>query len=199
MRGMRERFRLTLLFVALSAIAQAADNSQGPSMLIAAAEEAAHADTMIGECRYDDAERWIKEALGAAKDARSQNSLERDVAGSAFGQMTIKLEDFRRQRKAWDRAVADARHLLDANHLELARKHLDQAGAPSCDERFTALRSEIASRSQRATDLVRQGDGQAQRYPRTAQGFYAQAQTIDPDRPGLEEKLLDVERRIPQR
>jgi hypothetical protein len=188
---------LITLLLWLPVLSPAAENGQGPSMLIAAAEEAAHADVLIGECRYDDAEHWIKEAARAARDARSQNALERDVAGSALGQMTIKLDEFHRQRKAWDRALADARHLLDGNHPEMAGARLDQAAAPACDQRFSAIRSEIASHNRRVTELIRLGDGQAFRYPRTAQIYYLQARVMDPDRPGLQQKLADVERRIP--
>jgi hypothetical protein len=166
-------------------------------MIIAAAQEAAHADSLIGECKYDEAEHWIKEAARLAKDTRSDNALERDVAGSALGQMNIKLDEFRRQRKEWDRAVSDARHLLAANHLSLARQRIDQAAAPACDPRFAELRNQIASQDQRVTDLVRRGDDQARRYPRTARDFYLEAAAMDPDRPGLQQKLLDVDKRIP--
>jgi hypothetical protein len=166
-------------------------------MIIAAAEEAAQADALIGECRYDDAEHWIKEAAKAAREARSDNPLERDVAGIAVGQMAVKLDSFQRQRKTWDRAATEVRRLLAENRLEMARMLLDQAAPPSCDPRFAGLHAEIASRTGQAAAWVSKGDEQASRYPRTAQGFYAQAQSIDPDRPGLREKLLDVERRIP--
>ena len=167
-------------------------------MIIAAAEEAAHADTLIGECRFDDAEHWIKEAVRLAKDARSNNALERDVAGSALGQMNIKLEEFRRQRKIWDRAGADAGRLLAENHPGRAGALLKQAGVPVCDQRFAELRAKIASQSQRATELIRKGDDQATRYPRTAYDYYAEAAAIDPDQPGLQQKLFDTERRIPR-
>src|ERR1035437_1528697 len=102
--------QLMVVFLGLPVPSPGADSGQGPSMVIAAAEEAAHADAVIGECRYDDAEHWIQEAIRTARDTRSENALVRDVAGSAVGQMNIKLEDFRRQRKAWDRALTDARH-----------------------------------------------------------------------------------------
>ena len=186
-----------VMFLALPAPSSAAGTDQGPAMVIAAAEEAAHADALIGECRFDDAEHWIQQAVRTAKDTRSDDRLVRDVAGSAVGQMTIKLDDLRRQRKAWDRALADVRHLLAANHLDLARARLDQAAAPVCDKRFADLRVEIARRSDRAADWVRRGDEQAARFPRTAHDYYVQAEAIDPDRPGLQPKLLDVERRIP--
>ena len=48
-------------------------------MVIAAAEEATHADALIGECRYDEAEHWISEAVRTARDTRSDNELVRDV------------------------------------------------------------------------------------------------------------------------
>jgi len=166
-------------------------------MVIAAAEEAAHADALIGECRYDDAERWIQEAARTARDTRSESPLVRDIAGSAVGRMNIKLEDFRRQRKAWDRATADARHLLAANHLDMARTRLDQVVAPTCDQRFAELRGEIENRDERATELVRKGDDELPRAPLAARDDYFQARTIDPDRPGLQQKLLDAENRIP--
>lgn len=197
---MRQRSSLTplvFLLLALSAISRAADNDQGPSMVIAAAEEAAHADTMIGECRFDDAEYWIKEALKSAKKSKGDNTLERDVAGSAVGQMTVKLNDFQRQRKAWDRAVAEACKQIDSNHIGMARETLDQAHAAPCDPRFTELRNEIATRDQQAAEWVRRGDSQAIRYPRTAENYYQQALAIDADRPGLDQKLQDVQRRIP--
>ncbi len=166
-------------------------------MLIAAAEEASHADALIGECRYDEAEHWIKEAMHSAKDARSQNALERDIAGSSLGQMTVKLDEFKHQRKAWDHAATEIRRLLDANRPQQAKAVLDQVKPPACDARFTGLRSEIASRNQHAAELVRMGDAQAARYPRSAQVYYLQARMIDPDRPGLDQKLMDVQRRIP--
>ncbi len=166
-------------------------------MLIAAAQEAAHADSLIGECKYDDAEHWIKDAARLAKETRSDNALERDVAGSALGQMNIKLDEFRRQRKDWDHAVSDARHLLATNHPSLARQRIDQAAAPACDPRFAELRNQITSEEQQVTDLVRRGDDQAHRYPKTARDFYLEAAAMDPDRPGLQQKLLDVDRRIP--
>src|SRR5580693_3612758 len=83
-----------VVLLALPGLSYGASNGQGPSMVIAAAEEAAQADTLIGECRYDDAEQWIKEAARIARDTRSDNPLERDVAGSAYGQMTVKLKEF---------------------------------------------------------------------------------------------------------
>jgi hypothetical protein len=166
-------------------------------MIIAAATEAAHADALIGECRFDDAEHWIKEAVRLAKDARSNNPLERDVAGSAVGQMNIKLDEFRERRKTWDHAAADAGRLLAENHPGRADALLKQAAVPPCDQRFVELRAEIASHSQRATELIRKGDEQAVRYPRTAHDYYTEAAAIDPDQPGLSDKLFDTERRIP--
>jgi tetratricopeptide (TPR) repeat protein len=188
-----------ILLLALSAISRAADNDQGPSMVIAAAEEAAHGDTLMNECRFDDAEYWIKEALKTAKKSRGGTTLERDVAGSAVGQMTVKLNDLQRERKAWDRAATEARRQLDGNHIGMARATLDQSAAPACDPRFAELRNEIATRDQQAAEWVRKGDSQAIRYPRTAENYYLQANAIDPDRPGLQEKLQYVERRIPSR
>ncbi len=167
-------------------------------MVIAAAEEAAHADTMIGECRFDDAEYWIKEALKTAKKSKGDNTLERDVAGSAVGQMTVKLNELQRDRKGWDRALTEARRQIDSNHIEMARATLAQSAAPACDPRFAELRNEIATRDQQAAEWVRRGDSQAIRYPRTAENYYLQAQAIDPDRPGLDLKLQNVERRIPR-
>ena len=188
---------LAVVLIALPGLSRAGDNPTGPSMLIAAAQEAAHADTLIAECRYDDAEHWIKEAARLAKDTRSDNALERDVAGGALGQMNIKLDEFRRQRKDWDHAVSDARHLLATNHPSLARQRIDQAAAPSCDPRFAELRNQITSEEKQVTDLVRRGDDQARSYPRSARDFYLEAAAMDPDRPGLQQKLLDVDRRIP--
>ena len=188
---------MVLLLLGLPSVTSAAASGEGPSMIIAAAQEAAHADALIGECRYDEAEHWIKEAVRSARDARSANALERDVAGSAVGQMNIKLDEFQRQRKAWDHAAADARHLLNTNHIGMARKRLDQAPAPACDERFTELRNEIANLDQRATALVRKGDDQSRRYPRTARNYYLEAVAIDADRADLQQKLLDVDQRIP--
>ncbi len=188
---------LAVVLIALPGLSRGGDNPTGPSMLIVAAQDAAHADALIGECKYDEAEHWIKEAARLAKETRSDNALERDVAGSALGQMTIKLDEFKRQRKEWDRAASDAQHLLASNHLTLARQRVDQAAAPACDSRFTELRSQITSQSQRVTDLVRRGDDQARHYPGTARDFYLQAAAIDSDRPDLQQKLLDVDRRIP--
>jgi hypothetical protein len=181
----------------LSAALPAAGNERGPDMVIAAAEEAAHADVLAGECRFDDAEQWMQQAIRMAKDARSDDKLGRDIAGSAVGQMTIKLDEFRRQRKAWDRALADARLALSANHLDAAHASLDQAGAPSCDSRFAALRDEIESRAKQAAEWARKGDDVAARFPGAAHDYYLQAQALDPDQPGLHQKLIDVERRIP--
>ncbi len=166
-------------------------------MLIAAAEEAAQADGLIAECRYDDAEHWIREALKAARGVRSDSQLERDVAGIAVGQMAVKLDTFKRQRKTWDIAAPEVRRLLAENRPEAARTALDQAAPPACDSRFTELRAEIASRSGRAAAWVSKGDQQAVRFPKTARSYYIEAQSIDPDLPGLHEKLLDVEKRIP--
>jgi hypothetical protein len=191
------RLHLIVVLIAIPGLSHGGDNPTGPSMIIAAAQEAAHADTLIGECKYDDAEHWIKEAARLAKDIRSDNALERDIAGSALGQMNIKLEEFRRQRKDWDHAASDARHLLVTRHPSLARQRIDQAAAPACDPRFAELRNQITSQEQRVTDLVRRGDDQARRYPGTARDFYLEAATMDPDRPGLQQKLLDVDKRIP--
>ena len=194
------RFSAYLIIVAaigVPGISPAADNGQGPSMIIAAAEEATQADALVGECKYDDAEHWMKEAAKAAKEARSDNPLERDVAGSVVGQMSVRLDEFRRQRKVWDRAAADARQFLTENRPETARSVIDQAAPPKCDSRFAELRAEIASRNAQARALVGKGDAQAQRYPRTALIYYIEALRIDPDLPGLREKLVDVERRNP--
>ena len=177
--------------------AKAEEKGRGPSMIIAAAQEAAEADGMIAECRYDEAEHWIKEATKAAKEARSDSPLERDIAGIAVGQMAVKLESFQRQRKAWDRAATEVRRLLAENHPEAARRVLDEVEPPPCDPRFRELRSEVGTRNGQAAAWVSKGDEQAVRFPRTARSYYAQAQSIDPDWPGLREKLLDVERRIP--
>lgn len=186
-----------VVLLAVPTLTQGASSAPGPSMVIAAAEEAAHADTLIGACEYDDAERWIKEAAKTARDARSNNELERDVAGSAYGQMTVKLKEFQRQRKDWDHAVIEVRHLLDENHLEAAFARLDAAHVPACDPRFIQLRTEIAGRSKQAAELVRKGDAQAVQFPRTAEVYYLQARLIDPDRPGLLQRIQDVERRAP--
>lgn len=187
-----------LLFALPALLPAAGSDKSGPAMVIAAAEEAAHADTLIGECRFDDAEHWLQEAVRTAKDARSDDKLVRDVAGSAVGQMTIKLDEFKRQRKAWDHALTDARKLLEASHLDAAHARLDQAAAPKCEQRFNVLRNEIVRRAEEAADLVRQGDAQAARFPKTAHDFYLQAQEIDPDQPGLRTRLMNVERRIPE-
>ena len=194
---LKRHLYLIVVLTALPVLSRGGDNPPGPSMLIAAAQEAAHADTLIGECRYDDAEHWIKEAARLAKETRSDNALERDIAGSALGQMNIKLDEFRRQRKDWDHAAADARHLLATNHLSLARQRIERAAAPACDLRFAELRNQIVIQEKQVTDLVRRGDDQARQYPRTARDFYLEAAAIDPDRPGLQQKLLDVDRRIP--
>jgi hypothetical protein len=186
-----------IVLLAIPGISQGASNGQGPSMVIAAAEEASHADTLIGACQYDDAEHWIKEAAKTARDTHGDNELERDVAGSAYGQMTVKLKEFQRQRKDWEHAAAEVRHLLDQNHLEAAFARLDAAHAPACDPRFQQLRTEIVRRSQQAAELVRQGDAQAVRSPRNADVYYLQARLIDPDRPGLLQRIQDVERRLP--
>lgn len=166
-------------------------------MLIAAAEEASRADILIKECRYDEAEHWLQQAVRTARAARSDNALIRDVAGSAVGQMTVKLEDFRRQRKIWDHAVVQVRQLLNANQPDMAYTRLVQASTEACDPRFTEFRNELASRDRRAAEFVRLGDDQATRFPRTARDYYLQARAIDPARPGLQLKLLEVERRIP--
>ncbi len=186
-----------LVFCSAVPLVRAADDGRGPSMIVAAAQEAAEADSLVAACRYDEAEHWMKEAAKSAREARSNNPLERDVAGIAMAQMAVRLESFQRQRKTWDTAAKEVRRLLEDNHPEMARALLDQAAPPACDTRFTQLRAEITSRTSAAEAWISKGDEQAVRYPRTARSFYSQAQTIDPDHPGLKEKLLDVQRRIP--
>jgi len=182
----------------LARVASAAED--GPSMVMKAAEQVAYADSLIQDCRYDEAERWMDRALRTARDTRSDSSLVRDMAGTFVGSLEIRILEFREQRKGWDRALQEARRQFGANRLESARRLLREANAPACAPRFRELFDRIDERYARAGATVRQGDRDlSRRSAPSALRFYLQAQALDVEFPGLAERIAEAKGRVPHR
>jgi hypothetical protein len=173
--------------------------SDGPTMIMKAAEQAAYADALIQSCHYDEAEHWIDKALHNARDTRSDSSLVRDTAGTFVGHLEIKVREFRDQRKSWERTARDARQLLASNRLESARQSLNLTDAPSCDPAFRDLFNEIERRDTQVASLVKDGDQQLTYSPRSALSLYLKARSLNVEMPGLEKRMADAKNRIPHR
>ena len=173
--------------------------SDGPTMIMKAAEQAAYADTLIQACHYDEAEHWIDKALHNARDSRSDNMLVRDTAGTFVGHLEIKIREFRDQRRSWERTVSDARQLLATNRLESARQRLNLTDAPSCDPAFRDLFNEIDRRDTQVASFVKDGDQQLTYSPRSALQFYLKARALNVEMSGLEERMADAKNRVPHR
>ncbi len=180
--------------VVIGILAAGVQAQQGPDLLIAASEQAAHADTLFASCRYDEAEQWLKHAIRNTRQMHSSSQLVRDTGGSLLGRLEIRLDGFHRQRKLYDREHLAIRRLLQAGRVEAARQRLQEpsAPAPECDPRFQELRAETERRRAQAAELIAKGDQQLRYAPGAALALYQQAQKLEADAPGLPQRMAQA-------
>jgi hypothetical protein len=100
-----------LVMILQHAAAQPAEHT--PDSLVEAAELGAHAQSLLGSCDYQNAERWLKRARSVVRDGHLRSG-ESDAAGNFSARIEIQIADLRDLKGRLDKEQLAIKNLIDA-------------------------------------------------------------------------------------